>query len=142
MSEDNRAAPPARDDIAGLVKELNETYVHNRFGNFIRHPALKKAAAALTAQAGEIEKLNTVLHRVQTELPERLAATTAATLDAAGFVVMPKEQIAAAEARIAELTKALEAIKPLERNSSKALYKGVWRTASEIARAALAKGGE
>jgi hypothetical protein len=129
MTDANAEAPA---DVAGLAKELNETHVYNRFGNLVRHPTLKKAAAALAAQAAEIERLT----RARDDARALLAHTREWNTD---WLLKNKERTAAAEARVAELTEVLEGIERIADSWDGGL--AAQRNAMlAAARAALAKG--
>jgi GNAT superfamily N-acetyltransferase len=133
------AAPPAPADVAGLVTELAENYSLDYKDTYpgevfrVYENERHRAAAALTAQAGEIDKLTR-------ERNEHCAARNMLVADDEWRGV----ELAAAKARIAELKRALRIGADGHTNSCDAHYghdcSCGWP--DRLTRAALAKGGE
>jgi hypothetical protein len=110
------AAPPAPADVAGLVEDLHEL-------DWGALPAVGRAAAALTAQAGEIERLR--------EHASKQALDIVTLGQMAGRAEV-------AEARVAELTEALRSSREYIVDTEGANDLPI----VEAIDAALAKGGE
>lgn len=166
-----RAAPPAPADVAGLVSWTYSAarYFENRpthgedaahWANVANAENARKAAAALTVQAGEIEALKRDMQTVRNRIPMDYLEQQGSTLDALKAFTDARwriiERCKAAEARIADLTKALrELLSAADKIKhwhdamadcsgmvvSADAVRGLW-DAVEKAAAALAKGGE